>query len=82
MTSTPGAGGDAGQACHQVEGCLTCGDIAVTMTVVEPGTPDAVCEDEHGRLGSVGIELVGVVGRGDRLLVHGGVAISRLEKQA
>jgi hydrogenase expression/formation protein HypC len=67
-------------ACSVVEGCLVCGDVAVPVTVVETGNPDAICEDAGGRRAVVGIELVAPVERGTRLLVHGGVAISRLEE--
>jgi hydrogenase expression/formation protein HypC len=65
--------------CSLVEGCLTCGDVAVPVTVVEAGSPDALCEDPHGQRGTVGVELIADVKVGDVLLVHGGVAISRLE---
>ncbi len=68
-----------GAVCAVVDGCLVCGDVAVPVTVVDGGDPDAVCEDDHGQRGSVGVELVSPVAPGDRLLVHGGVAISRLE---
>ena len=66
--------------CSLIDGCLVCGDVAVPVTVVWPGDPDAVCEDAHGQRGSVGVELVSPVESGDRLLVHGGIAISRLEE--
>ncbi len=69
-------------ACRITDGCLTCGDVAVPVTVVGPGHPDALCEDAHGQRGSVGVELVAPVRPGDRLLVHGGVAIARLGEDA
>ncbi len=64
--------------CAVVDGCLTCGDVAVAVTVVKAGDPDALCVDEHGQQGAVGVELVAPVTPGDKLLVHGGVAISRV----
>jgi hydrogenase maturation factor len=67
-----------GAVCAVVEGCLVCGDVAVPVTVLTPADDDALCEDDHGQRGSVGVELVAPVRPGDRLLVHGGVAISRL----
>jgi hydrogenase expression/formation protein HypC len=67
-------------ACSLVDGCLVCGDVAVPVTVVEAGAMDALCEDGHGQRGTVGVELVSPVAVGQRLLVHGGVAISRLEE--
>ena len=68
-----------GAVCAVVDGCLTCGDVAVPVTVVEEGEPDAICADDHGTRGSVGVELVAPVRVGERLLIHGGVAITRLE---
>jgi hydrogenase maturation factor len=65
--------------CSVIDGCLTCGDVAVPVTVLEAGVPDAMCEDQHGQRGLVGVELVAPVAPGERLLVHGGVAITRLE---
>ncbi|CAN5694263.1 hypothetical protein BH18ACT15_BH18ACT15_14650 [soil metagenome] len=68
-------------ACSLVDGCLVCGDVAVPVTVVqEMDERDALCEDPRGQRGSVAIELVGPVAACDRLLVHGGVAISHLEE--
>lgn len=71
--------GSYSSVCAVIDGCLTCGDVAVPVTVVEAGEPDAVCVDSHGTTGSVGVELVMPVQEGERLLVHGGVAISRLQ---
>jgi hydrogenase expression/formation protein HypC len=61
------------------DGCLTCGDVAVPVTVRHAGEFDAVCVDGYGHEGRVAIELVGPVEAGDRLLVHAGVAIEKLE---
>ena len=69
-------------ACSLVDGCLVCGDVAVPVTVVEASEPDALCQDPQGQRGMVGIELVAPIEAGDRLLVHGGVAISRLGENA
>jgi hydrogenase expression/formation protein HypC len=65
-------------ACSAEEGCITCGDVAVPLTVVAVAGPDARCRDAAGREESVATELVGPVGVGDRLLVHAGVAIELL----
>ncbi len=67
---------DAG--CAVEPGCITCGDIAVALTVASVTGPDAQCVDEAGRQELVAIELVGQVHPGDRLLVHAGVALERL----
>jgi hydrogenase expression/formation protein HypC len=60
------------------DGCITCGDVAVPLTVVEAGALDARCRDDEGREELVAVEFVGPVGAGDRLLVHAGVALERL----
>jgi hydrogenase expression/formation protein HypC len=65
--------------CTLTEGCVTCGDVAVPLTVVTVAGADARCRDEQGRQELVAVELVGAVEPGDRLLVHAGVAIERLE---
>jgi hydrogenase maturation factor len=70
--------GSYGAACAVVDGCLTCGDVAVEVKVLQVAGFDALCEDPHGQQGNVGIDLVMPVEEGDRLLVHAGVAISRL----
>ncbi len=67
-------------ACSVVDGCLTCGDVAVPVTVVEVEEPDALCEDALGQRARVGVELVMPVEVGSRLLVHAGVAISILDE--
>jgi hydrogenase expression/formation protein HypC len=67
-----------GAVCAVIDGCLVCGDVAVPVTVLDRADDDALCEDDHGQRGTVGVELVAPVSPGDRLLVHGGVAISRL----
>jgi hydrogenase expression/formation protein HypC len=64
--------------CSVVDGCLTCGDVAVPVTVLSTDGVDAVCCDEQGNDATVAIDLVAPVRPGDRLLVHAGVAIERL----
>lgn len=73
----PGFGACSGEAGGDGE-CLTCGDVAIPLTVVEVAGADARCRDEAGRTETVAVELVGPVGVGDRLLVHAGVAIETL----
>lgn len=70
--SEPGYG-----ACSAEGDCITCGDVAVPLTVVSAaaGGADAVCRDDGGRAETVATDFVGPVGAGDRLLVHAGVAI-------
>jgi hydrogenase maturation factor len=63
-------------ACH----CITCGDVAEPMRVlqVDEDRALALCEDEAGTRASVEVLLVGAVAPGDALLVHAGTAISRV----
>ena len=65
-------------ACLAAPGCLTCGDVALILTVDTVRGADALCRDEQGRQELVAIELVGPVAAGTRLLVHAGVAIERV----
>lgn len=66
-------------ACSVREGCITCGDVAIALTVLTADGMDARCCDDSGREELVAVELVGAVVAGDRVLVHAGVAIERLE---
>ena len=65
-------------ACDMTEGCITCGDIALPLTVIEVRGADAWCRDDDGRTELVALELVSEVRANDRLLVHAGVALERL----
>jgi hydrogenase maturation factor len=65
-------------ACELTDGCITCGDVAVVLVVVEVNGADALCCDDEWRTEVVALELVGDVMPGDRLLVHAGVALERL----
>ena len=67
------------EICSADPGCITCGDVAVELMVVEVSGSDASCRDEWGQQEMVATELVGAVAPGDRVLVHAGVAIKRLE---
>jgi hydrogenase expression/formation protein HypC len=69
----------AGITCSAEPGCITCGDVAVPLTVATVDGTDARCFDDKGREEVVAIELVGDVEPGARLLVHAGVAIQRLD---
>ena len=63
--------------------CITCGDDGEPMTVtqIDDVRELALCHDERGASCSVEIALVGDVAAGDRLLVHAGTAIARLEAE-
>jgi hydrogenase expression/formation protein HypC len=64
--------------CTPEDGCITCGDVALPLTVVSVHGSDATCRDEEGNEEVVATELVGPVAPGDRLLVHARVAIEHL----
>jgi len=66
------------------DGCVTCGDIAIEMTV-ERADADrglALCRDAAGNRETVETALVPPVGGGDRLLVHAGTAIALLDARS
>jgi hydrogenase assembly chaperone HypC/HupF len=60
-------------------GCITCGDVAIPMLVVEIDRARrlALCQSTRGERESVEIALVEPVQDGEWLLVHAGTALSR-----
>ncbi len=68
--------------CSSEPGCITCGDVAVVLTIATVSGADALCFDDQGRQELVATELVGDVVPGQRLLVHAGVAIERMRAEA
>jgi hydrogenase assembly chaperone HypC/HupF len=60
-------------------GCITCGDTAIPMLVVEIDRARrlALCQSTRGERESVEIALVEPVQDGEWLLVHAGTALSR-----
>ncbi|HEY5428859.1 MAG TPA: hypothetical protein VIK04_07040, partial [Solirubrobacteraceae bacterium] len=54
--------------------CITCGDVAVEMTVlrVDEARELALCEADDGRHETVEVALVAPVRPAERLLVHAG----------
>jgi hydrogenase maturation factor len=69
--------------CDYSTGCITCGDVALPLTVLrlDEGRGLALCADEDGKSETVEIDLVAPVAPGDRLLVHAGTAIAMLTKE-
>jgi hydrogenase maturation factor len=63
--------------------CITCGDDGDPMTVVRVDTRLglALCTAEDGSRATVETALVEPVAAGQRLLVHAGTAIARLEDE-
>ena len=63
--------------------CITCADEASPLRVLELGSDGvALCTDGEGSREQVLVDLVGPVARGDVLLVHAGVALTRLQEGA
>ena len=73
--------GSTPEVCSLDDGCITCGDVAVVLTVVEVRGDDAHCRDEHGGTELVATELVGPLASGDRVLVHAKVALEKLPEE-
>ena len=69
--------------CEPEHGCITCGDEAVELRVVkiDDARGLALCENAEGARETVEIALVLPVTLGDRLLVHAGTAIARLQEE-
>jgi hydrogenase maturation factor len=65
--------------CDHESHCITCGDEAVPLRVLEVDDARelALCEADDGAHTSVEIALVSPVACGDVLLVHAGTAIAR-----
>jgi hydrogenase maturation factor len=61
--------------------CITCGDVAVEVTVLEVRGHTATVTVE-GHREDVGVELVEPVAPGDILLCHAGIALEKLEPAA
>jgi hydrogenase maturation factor len=60
------------------EHCITCGDVALEMTVIAldgDGTL-ALCETSAGERETVDVTLLAPVALSDRMLVHAGTAIA------
>jgi hydrogenase maturation factor len=70
--------------CLPEVGCITCGDEGVEMRVlkVDVGSGLAVCVDPEGSTSEVDLGIVAGTAPGDALLVHAGVALTRLEPEA
>jgi hydrogenase maturation factor len=67
-------------ACTDPHHCITCGDVAVEMTVlrIDEARELALCEGVDGTRSAVEIALIPEVRPADCLLVHAGTAIQRI----
>jgi hydrogenase maturation factor len=65
--------------CVAAHGCITCGDVAVPLRVLDIDLDRglALCSDPRGEHSSVEIALVEPVTIGETLLVHAGTALGR-----
>ncbi len=81
MTSHRRNAQDPGTGCDHGVGCVTCGDEAIPMRVVRVDSRRglALCDDREGSRSSVEVGLVEPLAEGDSVLVHAGVALTRLE---
>jgi hydrogenase maturation factor len=80
--SGPESGLDS-EACG-AQHCITCGDDGVPMIVVcvDESRGLALCEQADGTRATVEIALIEAVAPDDRLLVHAGTALTRMEATA
>lgn len=58
--------------------CVTCGDAGVPVRVLSLHGDIAACEDRTGARADVALEFVGEVRPGDVLLVHAGIALTKV----
>ncbi len=74
---------DLAPDCDHGSGCITCGDEAIEMRVldVDAGRGLALCANGEGDRSSIEIALVDSVTEGDSLLVHAGTAIAHLGRE-
>jgi hydrogenase maturation factor len=75
---------DPAPSCGPDEHCITCGDVGIPMRVVSLGESDGLarCVGADGATELVDPALVGDVLVGDAVLVHAGVALTRLDPEA
>jgi hydrogenase maturation factor len=61
--------------------CVTCGDVAVPVRILGPGSEPGLAAgaDGSGTPCEVEVDLVGPVSPGDVVLVHAGVALTRVD---
>jgi hydrogenase expression/formation protein HypC len=69
-------------SCTVEHDCITCSDAGIPVRVLSVEGDDAFCEDGAGNRAEIAVELVIPVRVGEVLLVHGGVAIGRVEEGA
>jgi hydrogenase maturation factor len=59
--------------------CITCSDQGETATVVENDGTEARVQLADGEVRTVDVTLVDPLRAGDRVLLHAGIAIARLD---
>ena len=72
-----------GPRCHE-DHCITCSDDGTPMRVltVDEARELALCAGEDGERATVEVAIVGPGVEGEKLLVHAGTALARLEATA
>jgi hydrogenase maturation factor len=65
------------------DGCVTCSDEGLPLRILEldAATGLATCRDEDGHQAEVDVSLVAPIAVGDVVLVHAGVALTRLDHE-
>ena len=62
--------------------CITCGDVALRMRVLALNGAIGRCAADDGSCSDVALDFVEPVEIGDHIMVHAGVAISRVAPAA
>jgi hydrogenase expression/formation protein HypC len=68
--------------CDPEEGCITCGDVAVEMRILDREPSGLALCEANGARETVDVTLVEPVEAGDRVLVHAGAALARVGEEA
>jgi hydrogenase maturation factor len=73
---------ELGPRCSVDDHCVTCADEGVPVRVlrIDLNRMLALCRDADDRTSTIDIGIVEDIAVGDELLVHAGVALTRLER--
>jgi hydrogenase maturation factor len=72
--------GFEGETCRydDVGRCITCGDEALEAEVLRVDEAGTALVTVGGQMIEIDVSLIDALSRGDRVLIHGGVALARL----
>jgi hydrogenase expression/formation protein HypC len=62
------------------DACTSCGDVAVPVRVLAATSGLALCEDRTGQRARIALDFVGPVTIDDVLMVHAGVALTKISR--